>query len=77
MEPLVVGSWGAIRSLLYYGVLYGVVVGVAYWIYRDAAERGSRYALAWAAATLVFTIIPVVVYMYVHWQPPSANPEAG
>lgn len=47
-------------------VIYGVVVAAAVWIYRDARARGSRYAIAWGAATLVFTIVPVLVYMYLH-----------
>ncbi|MGM0447265.1 MAG: hypothetical protein ACQERM_03300 [Methanobacteriota archaeon] len=47
-------------------VIYGVVVAAAAWIYRDARARGSRYAAVWALSTLVFTIVPVVVYMYLH-----------
>ncbi|SDF15285.1 hypothetical protein SAMN04488067_102150 [Halorubrum xinjiangense] len=47
-------------------VIYGVVVAAAAWIYRDARARGSRYAALWALSTLVFTIVPVLVYMYLH-----------
>ena len=47
-------------------VIYGVVVAAAAWIYRDARARGSRYAAVWALSTLVFTIVPVLVYMYLH-----------
>ncbi|OYR52479.1 hypothetical protein DJ71_28195 [Halorubrum sp. E3] len=47
-------------------VIYGVVVAAAAWIYRDARTRGSRYALVWALATLVFTIVPVLAYLYLH-----------
>jgi len=47
-------------------VIYGVVVAAAVWIYRDAKARGSRYAIAWGVATLIFTIIPVLIYMYLH-----------
>ncbi|MGQ3329691.1 hypothetical protein [Halorubrum sp. FL23] len=47
-------------------VIYGVVVAAAAWIYRDARARGSRYAVVWALATLVFTIVPVLAYLYLH-----------
>ncbi|SMO68861.1 hypothetical protein [Halorubrum cibi] len=54
------------RSVLYYGAVYGIVLAVAVWIYRDAKARGSDRALAWFLATLVFTILPVLAYMYLH-----------
>jgi hypothetical protein len=47
-------------------VIYGVVVAAAVWIYRDAKARGSRYAPLWALSTLVFTIVPVLAYLYLH-----------
>ena len=47
-------------------VIYGIVVAVAVWIYRDAKARGSRYAILWGVATLVFAIVPVLLYMYLH-----------
>ena len=47
-------------------VIYGVVVAAAVWIYRDARARGSRYAVLWALATLLFTIVPVLAYLYLH-----------
>ncbi|ELZ42215.1 hypothetical protein C471_04215 [Halorubrum saccharovorum DSM 1137] len=47
-------------------VIYGVVVAAALWIYRDAKARGSRYAALWALSTLVFTILPVLAYLYLH-----------
>jgi len=47
-------------------VIYGVVVAAAVWIYRDAKARGSRYAIVWALATLLFTIVPVLAYLYLH-----------
>ncbi|WP_297884926.1 hypothetical protein [uncultured Halorubrum sp.] len=47
-------------------VIYGVVVAAAVWIYRDARARGSRYAVVWAASTLLFTIVPVLAYLYLH-----------
>jgi len=47
-------------------VVYGIVVAVAVWIYRDAKARGSRYAVAWGVATLLFAIVPVLLYMYLH-----------
>lgn len=47
-------------------VIYGIVLAVAVWIYRDAKARGSRYAVVWAIATLVFAIVPVLLYMYLH-----------
>ena len=47
-------------------VIYGVLVAAAVWIYRDARARGSRYAVVWAASTLLFTIVPVLAYLYLH-----------
>ncbi|MEZ3162571.1 hypothetical protein ABNG03_14545 [Halorubrum sp. RMP-47] len=47
-------------------VIYGVVVAAAVWIYRDARARGSRYAVVWAVSTLLFTIVPVLAYLYLH-----------
>ncbi|WP_418281182.1 hypothetical protein [Halorubrum sp. DTA98] len=46
--------------------IYGIVLAVAVWIYRDAKARGSDRALVWFLATLVFTILPVLLYMYLH-----------
>lgn len=46
--------------------VYGVVVAAAAWIYRDARARGSRYAVVWGISTLVFTILPVLAYLYLH-----------
>lgn len=62
MDPLLVDLATA-RTLAYYGALYAVVIGFAVWIYRDARSEGARYPAAWALATLVFTIVPVVAYM--------------
>lgn len=47
-------------------VIYGVVAAAAVWIYRDASARGSRYAIAWGAATLIFAILPVLLYLFFH-----------
>jgi len=47
-------------------VIYGVVVAAAVWIYRDARARGSRYAVVWGLSTLLFTIVPVLAYLYLH-----------
>lgn len=47
-------------------IVYGIVVAAAVWIYRDAKARGSRYAIVWGLSTLILTIIPVLVYMYLH-----------
>lgn len=63
VDTAVVGL-GDVRSLVYYGAVYGITVAVAFWIYRDARSRGSRYAVIWAAATLVFTIVAVLPYLY-------------
>ena len=68
MDPLLVDSVPTIRSLLYYGAVYGILVAVAYWVYTDARERGSRYAALWGLATLVFAILVVIPYMYLRWR---------
>lgn len=73
MDPLFI-DFATVRSVLYYGAVYAIVVGMAVWIYRDARSRGSRAPLAWALATLVFTIIPVLGYLYLRWR---ARPAAG
>ncbi len=65
MDP-VLAQFETFRSFLYYGAIYGIVLAVAVWIYRDAKARGSDRALAWFLATLVFTILPVLLYMYLH-----------
>ncbi|GAB7090360.1 hypothetical protein JCM18237_06310 [Halorubrum luteum] len=65
MDPVVL-QFDAFRSFLYYGAIYGIVLAVAVWIYRDAKARGSDRALVWFLATLVFTILPVLLYMYLH-----------
>ncbi|WP_281193850.1 hypothetical protein [Halorubrum sp. F4] len=59
-------QFATLRSVLYYGAVYGIVLAVAVWIYRDAKARGSDRALAWALATIVFTILPVLAYLYLH-----------
>ncbi|MFC7325329.1 hypothetical protein ACFQMF_12150 [Halorubrum rutilum] len=46
--------------------VYGILVAAAAWIYRDARARGNRYAVVWAVATLVFAIVPVLAYLYLH-----------
>jgi len=56
-------------------VIYGVVVAAAVWIYRDAKARGSRYAMVWALATLLFTIVPVLAYLYLHRDAGPARSE--
>jgi len=57
----------AARSYLYYGAIYGITVAVAAWIFRDVRRRGggTRRAAAWAIATLVFTILAVLAYLFV------------
>ncbi len=65
MEPAL-AQLDAFRAFLYYGAVYGIVLAVGVWIYRDAEARGSDHALAWFLATLVFTILPVLLYMYLH-----------
>lgn len=74
MSP-VLAQFGAIRSVLYYGAVYGVVLAVAVWLYRDAKARGSDRAAAWFVATLVFTILPVLAYMYIHRDAGPAAPR--
>jgi len=59
-------QFAALRSALYYTAVYGIVLAVAVWIYRDAKARGSDRAAAWFLATLVFTIVPVIAYLYVY-----------
>ncbi|WP_241964407.1 hypothetical protein [Halorubrum sp. 48-1-W] len=59
-------QFATLRAVLYYGAVYGIVLAVAVWIYRDAKARGSDRALAWFLATLVFTILPVLAYLYLH-----------
>ncbi|MFA9518442.1 hypothetical protein ACERIT_14725 [Halopenitus sp. H-Gu1] len=54
-----------VRTGLYYAAIYGVVIAVAAWIYRDARDHGIGYPSLWALATLVLTIIPVLIYLYV------------
>lgn len=65
MDPVLV-QFATLRSVLYYGAIYGIVVAVAVWIYRDAKARGSDRAVVWFVATLLFTILPVLLYMYLH-----------
>ncbi len=67
VDPAVIGVAG-VRSLVYYGAIYGITIAVAFWIYRDARSRGSRYAPIWAVATLVFTIVAVLPYLYLRWR---------
>ncbi|MFC6753283.1 hypothetical protein [Halorubrum tibetense] len=64
MYPLVSGAlpWSWPLTL----AVYGIVLAVAVWIYRDAKARGSNRAVLWFLATLVFTIVPVLLYMYLH-----------
>ncbi|MFC5134709.1 MULTISPECIES: hypothetical protein [Haloferacaceae] len=70
MDPVPLATtilqFATLRSVLYYGAVYGIVLAVAVWIYRDAKARGSDRALAWFLATLVFTILPVLAYLYLH-----------
>lgn len=54
-----------VRTLLYYGAIYAVVIGFAAWIYQDAKREEIAYPAVWALATLVLTIIPVILYMVV------------
>jgi hypothetical protein len=64
MDPVL--QFATLRSTLYYGAIYAIVLAVAVWIYRDAKARGSNRAVAWFLATLVFTILPVLAYLYLH-----------
>ena len=64
MNPVL--QFATLRSTLYYGAIYAIVLAVAVWIYRDAKARGSDRAVAWFFATLVFTILPVLAYLYLH-----------
>ncbi|MEF8781002.1 MAG: hypothetical protein V5A46_10025 [Haloferacaceae archaeon] len=74
MDPLLIDGLPVIRDLLYYGAVYGVLVAVAYWVYADARDRGSRYPALWGAATLVFAILAVIPYLYLRWR---AAPEGA
>lgn len=68
MDPLLIDGLSAVRSTLYYGAIYGILLAVAYWMYIDARERGSRYAALWAIATLLFAILAVIPYLYLRWR---------
>lgn len=74
MDP-VLAQFEAFRSFLYYGAIYGVVLAVAVWIYRDAKARGSDRALLWFISTIVFAILPVLLYLYLHRDAGPVNPE--
>lgn len=68
-----------LRSVLYYGAIYGITIAVAFWIYRDARHRGrsTRRAGLWAAATLVFAIFAVLPYLYFRQRSTTPEPAAA
>jgi len=50
---LFIGVWAVL--------IPGLVLAVGYWVYRDAALRGSTHPLGWAIASVVgFQIAPVI-----------------
>lgn len=76
MDPLLIDGLSAVRSTLYYGAIYGILIAVAYWVYTDARERDSPYAVLWAVATLLFAILAVIPYLYLRWRAASDVSDA-
>ncbi|SNR24312.1 hypothetical protein [Halorubrum vacuolatum] len=76
MNPVPV-EIGVIWSLPVTVAVYGILLLVAIWIYRDAKARGSKWPIAWFLATLVFTIIPVLIYLYLHREDGPAGGSDG
>jgi len=50
---LFIGVWAVL--------IPGLILAVGYWVYRDAALRGSTHPVGWAVASVVgFQIVPVI-----------------
>ena len=41
----------------------GIAVGIAYWVYKDANERGSSHATLWAIGVALFLIVILPLYL--------------
>ncbi|SNZ17221.1 hypothetical protein SAMN06269185_2933 [Natronoarchaeum philippinense] len=58
-------------------LILGLILAVGYWVYRDAALRGSTYPFGWAIASVVgFQIIPVIYLLLRERIGPRSEPPS-
>ena len=66
---LLIGVWIVLIPVL--------ILAVGYWVYRDAALRGSTYPLGWAIASVVgFQVVPVIYLLLRERIGPRSEPPS-
>lgn len=53
-----------LREWAYFIAIYGITIAVSIWVYRDARDRGNRWAPVWGIMGLVLPGIVHLTYFY-------------
>lgn len=53
-----------LREWAYFIAIYGITIAVTVWMYRDARERGNRFAPLWGITGLILPGIVHLTYFY-------------
>jgi len=63
-----------VLTVVYFVYIFGIALGVAYWIHRDATLRENGAASWWAIGTiLLFPIVPTLYLLSLWWADPRAE----
>jgi hypothetical protein len=44
-------------------IIFGILLGLAYFVYEDAKKHGSNKAILWAVLTFCFPLMGLLLYL--------------
>lgn len=63
-------------GLLFVVLPLALSIGIAWWIYRDANQRGNPQAVLWAVLGFFFNIIGLIIYLIARPPGPGGPPTS-
>lgn len=74
-DALACGICGGV-GLLFFVLPLAISIGIAWWIYRDANQRGNPQAVLWAVLGFFFNIIGLIIYLIARPPGPGGPPTS-
>lgn len=74
-DAVACGICGGI-GLLFFVLPLAISIGIAWWIYRDANQRGNPQAVLWAVLGFFFNLIGLIIYLIARPPGPGIPPTS-